>query len=137
MQEKCSGGIRVHRVQILHVRFPHLCKYILLLLDLQLARQLQNYVIQQLVVCQWSRRGDYHIAEHLVVNVAVQLFHQLRAAQSDVHLQEHQCDLTFRREIWLPSSPWPQAPACQPEVLRHLTQRKQLLYPAQLALLES
>ena len=94
-----AGGIRVHRVQILHVWSPHLRKYILLLLDLQLARQLQNYVIQQLVVCQGPRRVDYHIAEHLVVNVAVQLFHQLRAAQSGVHLQEHQCDLAFRREI--------------------------------------
>lgn len=47
-----AGGIRVYRIKILHMRFPHLCKYVLLLLDLQLAGQLQNYVIQQLVVCQ-------------------------------------------------------------------------------------
>ena len=48
-----------------------------------------HYVVQQLIVRQWPCRIYYHVAEYLVVYVAVQLFHQFRAAQSRVHLQEH------------------------------------------------
>ena len=90
-----AGRIRVHRVKILHVWLPHLRKQVLLLLDLQLADEFHHNIIQQLVVRQRPRRIYYHIAEHLVANVAVQLFHQFRAAQSGVHLQEHQGYLAF------------------------------------------
>ena len=131
-----AGGIRAHRIKILHVRFPHLCKYVLLLLNLQLTRQLQNDVIQQLVVCQRSGWGDYHIAEHLIVNVAVQLLHQIWTTKSGVHFQEHQCHLSLWCEIRFPSTLCPHTLACQSEVLCHLTQWKQLLYTSQLALLE-
>ena len=33
-----------------------------------------HYVVQQLIVCQWAFRIYYHVAEYLVVDVAVQLF---------------------------------------------------------------
>ena len=113
-----------------------LWKYVLLLLDLQLSRQLQNDVIQQLVVCQRSGWVDYHIAENLIVDVAVQLLHQSRTAKSGVHLQEHQRHLSLWCEIGSPSALWPHALTRQPEVLRHPPQWDQLLYPTQLALLE-
>ena len=45
-----------------HRSRPHSCKF-------------QHYVIQQLIVRQWPCRIYYHVAEYLVVDVAVQLFH--------------------------------------------------------------
>ena len=90
--------ICVHRVQVLHVRSPLVGEYALELLYLQLPCKFHHYVVQQLVVCQWPCRIYYHVAEYLVVYVAVQLFQQLRTAQSRVHLQEHQGNFPFRRE---------------------------------------
>ena len=96
-----------------------------------------HYIVQQLIVCQWACRIYYHAAEYLVVDVAVQLFHQFRAAQSRVHLQEHQGNFPFRSEERPASQLRPHAFPYRTEVLRHLAEREQLLYPAQFALLES
>ena len=63
----------------------------------------------------------------LLVDVAVQLFHQFRAAQSRVHLQEHQCNFPFRREERPASQLLPHAFPHQTEVLCHLAERKQFL----------
>ena len=90
--------ICAHRVQVLHVRSPLVGEYALELLYLQLPCKFHHYVVQQLVVRQWPCRIYYHVAEYLVVYVAVQLFHQFRAAQSRVHLQEHLGHFPFRRE---------------------------------------
>ena len=38
-----------------------------------------HYVVQQLIVCQWPYRIYYHVAEYLVVDIAVQLFQQFRS----------------------------------------------------------
>ena len=54
--------IRVHRVQILHVRSPLVGEYALELLYLQLPCKFQHYVVQQLVVRQWPCRIYYHVA---------------------------------------------------------------------------
>lgn len=54
------------------------------------AGKTHHHVVQQLVVRQWQYRIYYHVAEHLVVDVAVQLFYQFGTAESRVHLQEHQ-----------------------------------------------
>ena len=78
----------------------------------------------------------YHVAEYLVVDVAVQLFHQFRATLSRVHLQEHQGHFPFRREEGLASQLRPHTFPYQTEVLCHLAERKQLLYPAQFTLLK-
>ena len=129
--------ICVHRVQVLHVRSPLVGEYALKLLYLQLPCKIHHYVVQQLVVCQWACRIYYHVAEYLVVDVAVHLFHQFRAAESSVHLQEHQDHFPFRREERLASQLRPHAFPYQTEVLCHLAKRKQLLYPAQFALFES
>ena len=129
--------ICVHRVQILHVRSPLVGEYALELLYLQLPCKFHHYVVQQLIVCQWPCRIYYHVAEYLIVYVAVQLFQQFRTDQSRVHLQEHQGNFPFRREE-LPASQFrPHAFPYQTEVLCHLAEREQLLYPAQFALLES
>ena len=96
-----------------------------------------HYVVQQLIVCQWPGRIYYHVAEYLVVDVAVQLFHQFRAAESLVHLQEHQGHFPFRSEERLASQLRPYAFPYQTEVFCHLSEREQLLYPAQFALFES
>ena len=61
----------------------------------------------------------------LVVDVAVQLFHQFRAAESSVHLQEHQGHFPFRREERFASQLRPHAFPYQTEVLCHLAERKQ------------
>ncbi len=90
--------ICAHRVQVLHVRSPLVGEYALELLYLQLPCKFHHYVVQQLVVRQWPCRIYYHVAEYLVVDVAVLLFHQFRAAQSRVHLQEHQGNFPFRSE---------------------------------------
>ena len=78
-----------------------------------------------------------HIAEYLVVYVAVHLFQQFRTAESRVHLQEHQGHFLFGREERLAPKLRPHAFPYQTEVLCHLAKRKQLLYPAQFALFES
>ena len=56
---------------------------------------------------------------------AVQLFHQFRAAQSRVHLQEHQGNFPFRSEERPASQLRPHAFPYQTEVLCHLAERKQ------------
>ena len=61
----------------------------------------------------------------LVVYVAVQLFHQFRAAQSRVQLQEHQGNFPFRREERPASQLRPHAFPYQTEVLCHFAERKQ------------
>ena len=129
--------ICVHRVQVRHVRSPLVGEYALELLYLQLPCKFQHYVVQQLVVCQWTCRIYYHVSEYLVVDVAVQMFHQFRAAESSVHLQEHQGHFPFRREERLAPKLRPHAFPYQTEVLCHLAKRKQLLYPAQFVLSES
>ncbi len=95
-----------------------------------------HYIVQQLIVCQWACRIYYHVAEYLVVDVAVQLFQQFRTAESSVHLQEHQGHFPFRCEEGLASQPRPHALPYQIKDLCHLAEREQeqLLYPAQLAL---
>ena len=129
--------IRVHRVQILHVRFPLVGEYALELLYLQLPCKFHHYVVQQFVVRQWPCRIYYHVAEYLVVDVAVQLFQQFRTAESRVHLQEHQGHFPFRSEERPASKLRPHAFPYQTKVFCHLAERKQLLYPAQFALFES
>lgn len=96
-----------------------------------------HYIVQQLIVCQWACRIYYHTAEYLVVDVAVQLFQLFRAAESRVHLQEHQSHFPFRREERLASQLRPHAFPYQTEFICHLAEREQLLYPAQFALFES
>ena len=84
-----------------------------------------HYVVQQLVVRQCPYRIYYHVAEYLVVYVAVQLFQQFRADESRVHLQEHQCHFPFRSEERLASQLRPHAFPYQTEVLCHLAEREQ------------
>lgn len=84
-----------------------------------------HYVVQQLVVCQWACRIYYHVAEYLLVDVAVQLFHQFRAAESHVHLQEHKGHFPLRSEERLESQLRPHAFPYQTEVLCHLAERWQ------------
>ena len=129
--------ICAHRVQVLHVRSPLVGEYALKLLYLQLPCKFHHYVIQQLVVRQWPCRIYYHVAEYLVVDVAVQLFLQLRTAESRVHLQEHQGNFPFRPEERLAPKLRPHAFPYQTEVLCHHAEREQLLYPAQFALFKS
>ena len=64
-------------------------------------------------------------------------FHQFRAAESSVHLQEHQGHFPFRCEEGLASQLRSHAFPYQTEVLCHLVEREQLLYSAQFALFES
>ena len=46
---RCIG---VKCLQILHVRLPSLCQYVLLLLYLQFVREFRDNIVYQLVVCQ-------------------------------------------------------------------------------------
>ena len=71
-----ARSVRVHRVQVLHVRLPGRRQLVLQLLDLHLPRQLQRNVVKQFVVRQRPFRADADTAENLVVNVPVQLLHQ-------------------------------------------------------------
>ena len=55
--------ICVECIKLFHVRFPCICEYVLLLLDLQLVGKLGDDVIYQLVVRQGAQRIDVHVAE--------------------------------------------------------------------------
>ena len=94
-----AGGIHADRIQILHVWLPLFSQDVLQLLYLQFSGKLQHYVIQQFVVCQRTSRIYYHVAEHLVMDVAIQLFRQFWATQTHVHLQEHQCYFPLSCEV--------------------------------------
>ena len=59
----------------------------------------------------------------LVLDVAVQLFPQFRAAESRVHLQEHKGNFSLRSEERLASQLRPHAFPYQTEVLCHLAER--------------
>lgn len=126
-----AGRIREHRIQILHVRLPSLRQKVLQFLDLQLPGQLRRNVVQQFVVRQRMDRIYEDVTEQLVVDVPVQLFHQLREAHLRLHLQEHQRHLPFRGEVGLPSTFRSHAFSHKPEALCHLAQRENLLHPAQ------
>ena len=76
-------------VSLFHVWCPCIREYVLLLLDLQLVGKLGDDVIYQLVVRQGAQRIDVHVAEYLIVDVAVQLLQKFRGTQLGVHLQEH------------------------------------------------
>ena len=80
-------------------------------------------------------RIDEYVTEQLVVDVPVQFFRQLGEAHLRLHLQEHQRHLPFRGEVGLPSAFRNHALAHEPEALRHLMQREDLLHPSQFALL--
>ena len=131
-----TGRVRVHRIKILHVRLPHLGEQILLLLDFQFLRHFHCYRIQKFVVRQGTCRIYRDVAEDLEVDVPVQLLKQFGKTQLSVHFQEHQGDLSLRREVGLSSKLRPQAPACQAKALCHLVQRKEFLYPAEFGILE-
>ena len=45
-----------------------------------------------------------HVAEYLIMDVAVQLLQQFRGTQLGVHLQEHQSNFTLRGEEGLPAT---------------------------------
>ena len=76
------------------------------------------------------------IAEELIVDVAVKMLHQLRAAQTCVHLQEHQRNLALRGEVCFSPFLRSHALAYQSKVLCHLTKRQPLPDFSQLASLE-
>lgn len=94
-----TGSIRVHRVQFLYVRLPHLGQQVLLLLGSQLRRKFGGDVIQDLVVHQRMSRINDDVAEDLEVDIGVQLFHQLLETQARVHLLENQGHFPFRSEV--------------------------------------
>ena len=55
-------------------------------LDHQASSQFRSNVIQQFVVRQWMRRINQDVTEQLVVNVPVQLLHQLREMDKQSYL---------------------------------------------------
>ncbi|EHL80354.1 hypothetical protein HMPREF1033_03170, partial [Tannerella sp. 6_1_58FAA_CT1] len=88
------------------------------------------------VVRQRMHRVYSQIAEELIVDVAVKMLHQLRAAQTCVHLQEHQRNLALRGEVCFSPFLRSHALAYQSKVLCHLTKRQPLPDFSQLASLE-
>jgi len=85
-------------------------------LDLQASGQFRSNVIQQFVVRQRMRRINQDVTEQLVVDVPVQLLHQLRETHLRLHLQEHQRHFPFRGEVGLPSTLGHHALAHQPRL---------------------
>ena len=97
-------------------------------------KEFQNHVILQLIVCQLACLFNYHVAEYLVVDVAVQLYQLFRTTESRAHLKEQQGHFPFRSKERLASQLRTQVFPYQTEVLCHLAEMEQLLYPAQFAL---
>ncbi len=48
-------------------------------LDLQLFGQFQQYIVNQLIVCQLVLRTDPDAAENLIIDVSIQCLHQFRS----------------------------------------------------------
>ena len=122
-----ATGISIHCIKVLHVWLPCICKHLLLLLDLQLLGQFQQYIVNQLIVCQLVLRTDPDAAEDLIIDVSIQCLHQFRSRQSCIHLQECQCHLAFRGEEGLSASFSPYALRlllCQPKRYRHFSKRR-------------
>ena len=82
------------------------------------------------------RRINQDVTEHLVVNVPIQLLHELRKAHLRLHLQEHQRHFSLRGEGGLPPMPRSHAFSHEPEALCHLVKREELLHPAQFTVLK-
>ena len=64
-----AACIRIDSIKVLHVWFPSICQNLLLLLDLQLPGQFQQYAVYQLVVCQLVRRINPDAAEDFLISV--------------------------------------------------------------------
>ena len=82
------------------------------------------------------RRINQDVTKHLVVNVPIQLLHELRNAHLRLHLQEHQRHFPLWGEVGLPATLGHHALVHQPETLCHLMQREELLHPAQFTVLK-
>ncbi len=74
-----AAGICIDSIKVLHVRLPCICKYLLLLLNLQFLGQFYQNAVDQLVVCQLVLRTDPDPAEDLIMDVSIQRIHQLRS----------------------------------------------------------
>ena len=83
-----AACIRIDSIKVLHVWFPSICQNLLLLLDLQLPGQFQQYAVYQLVVCQLVLRTNPDAAENLIMDVPIQSLHQLRSGKACVHFQK-------------------------------------------------
>ena len=119
--------ISMHCVKVLHVWPPSICQQPLLLLDLQLLRQLKQDAGNHLVACQLVLKTDSDSAEDLIMNVSIQSPPQLRSRQAGMHLQECLCNLAFQSEERLPVPLHSQSLRFifyQTERYRHLEKRK-------------
>ena len=125
--------ICVECIKLFHVRFPCIREYVLLLLDLQLVGKLGDDVIYQLVVRQGAQRIDVHVAEYLIVDVAVQLLQKFRGTQLGVHLQEHKSNLTLRGEEGLTATLTYRMVAHQTKVHCHLMKREKPFHTSKFA----
>ena len=86
-----------------------------------------------LVVGYWERRVYHDSAEHLVMYVAVKMFHQLSVRESGVRLQDHEGNLSRRTED-IPAS---LSPFRQAHSLCHTLKRKHRMKSAKLSLMKT
>ena len=100
---------------------------LLLLLNLQLLGQFQQYVVNQLIVCQLAFGTDSDSTEDLIMDISIQCLQQFRRGQTGIHLQERQCNLTFWCKERLSTSLHSKTLRIlfyQPKRYRHLSKRK-------------
>ena len=87
--------------------------------------RLQN-IVNQLVVCQLVLRTEPESTVDQIKDISIQCLNQFLGRQTAIHLQECQCNLTFRSKEGLPASLCSQILRLllyQHERYRHLSKR--------------
>ena len=126
-------GIGHAHVKVLKIWFPVCGQYLLKGCNVKTGCNLIADGADYLVVGYRERRVYHDSAEHLVVYVAVKMFHQLFVGESGVCLQDHEGNLRRRAE---------DVPASQPLLRQacsfcHTLKRKHRVKPAKLTLIKT
>ena len=126
-------GIGHAHVKVLKIRFPVWGQHFLEGFNVKTGCHLITDGADYLVVGYGKGRGYHDSAEHLVVYVAVQMFHQLSVGESGVGFQEHEGNLCRRAE----DGPAPQTMFRQACSFCHTIKREYRMKPAKLTLIKT
>ena len=128
-----AGGICHAHVKVLKIRLPVCGQHFLEGFNVKTGCHLITDGADYLVVGHGKGRVYHDSAEHLVVYVAVQMFHQLFVGESGVCLQDHEGNLCRRAED-VPAS---QSLFQQAQGFCHTLKRKHRVKPAKLTLVKT
>ena len=91
-----ASGICHAHVKVIKIWFPVCGQYLLKGFNVKTGCYLITDGADYLVVGYWERRVYHDSAEHLVMYVAVKMFHKMSVRKSGIGLQDHKCNLCGR-----------------------------------------